>query len=226
MNQGMYGDFQRYQESPGMNFETTRLHKTWFQKGDFLKNLKILSELWPWRSPCALIQDLGWIQLESTLKIIVMNVENSSFGYHLTLNLDLRGFLPCCLRTFWFSNSVPWRRVLRTILSSDGLGPLAWGPSDFTILTPGRRVLRTTNFIACQCCLKQELCHQPKLVTSQPGKWLTEIRAGVKDPSVYACMRVGVNACHACMRWWMHTCICAFVHASTWPLTNKNLLCC
>ena len=41
MNQVMYGDFQRYQASPGMRCKTARLHKTAVQEVDFFKNLRI-----------------------------------------------------------------------------------------------------------------------------------------------------------------------------------------
>ena len=42
MNQDTYGNFQRYQESPGMICDTTRCHKAWFQEVDFLK----ISRFW------------------------------------------------------------------------------------------------------------------------------------------------------------------------------------
>ena len=62
-----------------MTFDTTRLHKTAFQEVIFFKISKNLSKLWLCSTLCVLIQDLGWTQLESTSKIIIVNVENSSF---------------------------------------------------------------------------------------------------------------------------------------------------
>ena len=46
MNQDTCGDFLRYQESPGMAVDTTRLHKTWFQGVTFHRNPKILTKSW------------------------------------------------------------------------------------------------------------------------------------------------------------------------------------
>ena len=40
-NQDTYGDFLGYQESIGMTFDTTRLHKTTFQEVDSFKISKI-----------------------------------------------------------------------------------------------------------------------------------------------------------------------------------------
>ena len=57
----------------------------------FRMSSKILSKLWQWLSPCALIQDLVWTQLESTLRIMTMSVENSSFGYGLTIGDLVKG---------------------------------------------------------------------------------------------------------------------------------------
>ena len=62
-----------------------------------------------------MIQDLGLAQLESTLKIIMVAVEISLFGYDLTIgNLVRRGLSPTCVRTPSFLKLAPWRRVLRT----------------------------------------------------------------------------------------------------------------
>ena len=87
MYQDTYGDFLRYQERPGMTFNFTRLHKTGFQKVIFLKISKILTELWLYSTTWARIQDLRWTQLESTSKIMMVDVENSSFGYDLTIGI-------------------------------------------------------------------------------------------------------------------------------------------
>ena len=75
----------------------------------------ILSELGLCSPLCVLIQDLGWTQLEFTSEIILIDVENSSFGYDSIFEKnDFRGVWPTCWRTFCFLNYVPWRRVLRT----------------------------------------------------------------------------------------------------------------
>ena len=109
MNEDTYGDFLGYQESLGMTFDTTRIHKTWFQQVTFVKNSKILTKLWRCLTSSARIQNLGWTHLESTLNIMRVNVENSSFGYNLSFEI-------------WIS---------------DGFSSVAWGPSDFWILCPG-----------------------------------------------------------------------------------------
>ena len=109
MNQDTYGDFLRHQESPGMISDTTRLHMTWFQEVGFHKNFKILTKSSRGSVVSAPIQNLVWTQLESTSKIITMNVENSWFGYDL--------------------NSEIW--------ISDDPGPVTGGPPDFWHLPPG-----------------------------------------------------------------------------------------
>ena len=78
-NQDTYGDFLGYQESPGITFNTTRLHNTSFQEVDVLKISKILSKSWRIACICGLIHYLGRTQLESTLNIIRVAVDNSSF---------------------------------------------------------------------------------------------------------------------------------------------------
>ena len=87
MNQDTYGDFLGYQESPGMTFDTTRSHKTIFQKVKILKSLKILTEMWAEDNISARIQNLGWTQLEYTSKIIIVRIENSSFEYNLIFEI-------------------------------------------------------------------------------------------------------------------------------------------
>ena len=67
-----------------MTFDSTRRHKTEFQEVDVHKNLKILTKSWRMSPISARIQNLGWAQLESTSKNILIDVENSSFGYNLT----------------------------------------------------------------------------------------------------------------------------------------------
>ena len=87
MNQDTYGDFLGYQKSIGMTFDITRLDKISFQEIDFLNISKILTKLWLCLTFSARIQNLGWTQLESTLKIIRVNIENSSFGNKLTFEI-------------------------------------------------------------------------------------------------------------------------------------------
>ena len=116
MNQDTYGDFLRYQESSGMRSDTTRLHKTWLQEICFLINLKILIKSWRILNISGRFESLGWTQLESTLKIIMVWIDNSSFGYDLTIwNLVKRGVYHRCVRTPWFLKLAPWRRMRRTI---------------------------------------------------------------------------------------------------------------
>ena len=64
-----------------MTFDITRFHKAWFQEVETLKISKILSEMWPCFRICGRIQKMGWTQLASTSKIILVDVENSLFGY-------------------------------------------------------------------------------------------------------------------------------------------------
>ena len=109
MNQNNQGHLLRCQESPGMAFDTTRLHKTRFQKVNSFKIFKILTKSWRMVDNCGRIQNLGWIQLQSTLKITRVRIENASLGYDLTYEI-------------WIS---------------EGPGPLTGGPSDFPIMSPG-----------------------------------------------------------------------------------------
>ena len=63
MNQNTYGDFLR--------------------QVDFFKILKILTNMWAEDNISGQIQNLGWTQLEYTLKIMRVGIENVSFGYEL-----------------------------------------------------------------------------------------------------------------------------------------------
>ena len=84
MNQDTYGDFLRYEESPGMTFDTTRCHRTQFQKVESHRNLKILTKSSRGSVFRAQILNLRWTQVEYSSKIIIIDVENYSFGYNLT----------------------------------------------------------------------------------------------------------------------------------------------
>ena len=118
MNQNTYGNFLGYQEWPGMTFDPTRLYKTWIQEFEFLKISGIMFEMWLCSTTCVVIQDLGWTQLESTSKIIIINVENSSFGYDGTIgNFVKMGLCHTCGRTPWILKLAPWKRMLRTTFS-------------------------------------------------------------------------------------------------------------
>ena len=86
-----------------MTFDTTRRHKTSFQEVDVLKISKSLSKSWRIACICGLIQNLGRTQLESTSRIMVVAVENSSFEYDLIFEI--------------------W--------SSESPGPTTGGPPDF-----------------------------------------------------------------------------------------------
>ena len=87
MNEDTSGDFLGYQESLEMTFDTTRLHKTSVQEVEFLKISKILTKSWRIAGICGLIQNLERTQLESTLKIMRVAVENSSFGCGLSFEI-------------------------------------------------------------------------------------------------------------------------------------------
>ena len=83
-----------------MPCDTTRLHITCFQKITFHENLKILTKSRSCSTTCGGIQHLGWTQMESTLKIIMVAVEIYLFGYDLTIgDLVKRGLSPTCSRT-------------------------------------------------------------------------------------------------------------------------------
>ena len=58
-----------------------------------------------------MIQDLGLTQVESTLKTIIIDVENSAIQFQYNLISEI-----------WIS---------------EGSGPATGGPSDFQILSPG-----------------------------------------------------------------------------------------
>ena len=76
MNQATYGDFLGYQEFPGMICNTTRLHITWLQEVQFLKISKISSEMLTRAHMYIRIWNMGWTQLESTFKIMLVWIEN------------------------------------------------------------------------------------------------------------------------------------------------------
>ena len=83
-----------------MTFDTTRRYKTEFQEVDFHKHYKILTTSWLISPISGMIQNLGWTQVESTSKIIIIDVDNSSFGYDLTIsNLVNGGHSPSYWRT-------------------------------------------------------------------------------------------------------------------------------
>ena len=92
-----------------MTFDTTRRHKTECQEVDSHRNLNILTKSWRISPISAQNQNLGWTQLESTSKIIMVEFENASFAYDLTFEI--------------------W--------SSEGSGPLTGGPSDSQIMSLG-----------------------------------------------------------------------------------------
>ena len=106
MNQDTHGEGT---ESPRMIFDSTRLHKTWGQEIMFLKNFKILSPKMKKSTISAHIQNLEWIQLESTLKIMGSELRILHLEYTSILEI-------------WISE------VSR---------PLAGGPSDSPNMSPG-----------------------------------------------------------------------------------------
>ena len=121
MNHDTYGDFPGYQEWPWMIFDTTRLHKTWFQEVDVLRKLKILTESPRGGVVKARIQNLGWTQLEYTSTIMMVNVENYSFGNHHGRLGDIYIYI-----------------YIYIYITA------AWGPHDLWNLPAWRRVRRTT----------------------------------------------------------------------------------
>ena len=68
-----------------MTFDPARRHKIESQEVNSHKNLKMLTKSWRCATFSARIQNMGWTQLESTLKIIRVNVENYSFGCILAI---------------------------------------------------------------------------------------------------------------------------------------------
>ena len=119
MNQDTYGDLTRHEESPGMIFDTTRFYKTWIQEVDFLKSQDFDK----------IVADRPHLRLDSepgvdTVGTYVENHEgrNREFSIWMQFDfwkMDFRGLWPTCWRTFWFSNYVPWRRMLRTRILSE-----------------------------------------------------------------------------------------------------------
>ena len=80
-----------------------------FKKSIFITKMMILTKAWRMSPISAQNQNLRWTQLESTSKIMMVDVENSSFGFDLIFEI-------------WIS---------------DWFCPVAWGPSDFQIMSPG-----------------------------------------------------------------------------------------
>ena len=87
----------------------------------------MLTKSWRMFRICGRIQNLEWTQLESTFKNIRFGIENASFGYELpTGNLMKRRTIatggPSDSETMspggdCFAPLVPWKRMLRTIIS-------------------------------------------------------------------------------------------------------------
>ena len=60
---------------------------------------------------------MGWTQLESMMKIMLVGIEDASFGYDLTIeNVISEGPPPDTGGSLEKLNLPPWRRVLRTTL--------------------------------------------------------------------------------------------------------------
>ena len=66
--------------------------------------------MWLCRRPCALIQDLGRRQLEYELKIFIIDVEESSFGYDLIIGDLVNRGLSNLREDPLISETCPWRR--------------------------------------------------------------------------------------------------------------------
>ena len=82
---GVTKDYNRYHKTLYNVISTRRVSK---KSQDYDK-------IWPGLHIGARIQNLRLMQFESTLKIIMVRIENSSFGYNLTIgNLVKRGCLP------------------------------------------------------------------------------------------------------------------------------------
>ena len=79
INQNMYRDLLRHQELPGMTCDTRDFIKLNFKKSCSRKILEILTKSWRMFTICGVIQNLGWTQIDSTLKIIMVRIQNASF---------------------------------------------------------------------------------------------------------------------------------------------------
>lgn len=88
-----------------------RCHKTWFQEIEIPKNSQIMSEMWRWLR----IQNLRWAKFESASKIILMNIDHSSFGYDLTTG---NWTWPCCMGTTWSLNKIKYFKKCETPLTT------------------------------------------------------------------------------------------------------------
>ena len=66
-----------------MAFDLTSLLKTGFQENEILKISKILSEMLTHAHISGRIQNMRWTQLEYTSNIMLVGIENTSFGYNL-----------------------------------------------------------------------------------------------------------------------------------------------
>ena len=95
---------------------------------------KYVTKSWRKATICGVIQNLGWTRLESTLKIITIRNENSSFEWNLTFEI-------------WIS---------------EVSGLATGGPSDFQNLSPGGECFapRSDRWIASTSRLQVRACHK------------------------------------------------------------------
>ena len=93
-----------------MIFNTTRRHEIWFQKVSVLKIIEIFAKSLRISTMCGVIQNVGWTHMEYTSKIILVRIENNSFGCNWIFEI-------------WIS---------------ERSGHAIWGLSDFQILHFGR----------------------------------------------------------------------------------------
>ena len=129
------------------------ISRTWFPQEILIKSAR-------GSAVSSRIQNLGWTQLKSTSRIIIMNVRFFIWIRFDNRRLGEKGSLPLLLEDHLIFNYVPWRRVFRTIyvehhvnrcrelfiwiqfdfwnLGQNGVSPpVAWEPPDFWILCPG-----------------------------------------------------------------------------------------
>ena len=104
---------------------------------------------------CAWLQDLWWTQLESTSRIIIMRIDNSSFGSNLTIwTFVTRGRHQRCVRTPWFLKLAPWRRVLRTMCVWVGPPIRPYTPSQASISVSSFQCISITRTTLDPCLLQ------------------------------------------------------------------------
>ena len=164
MKQDTYGKFLRYQESPGMTFDSTRRHKTWFQEVWFSQKCqdfeKIVADLTHQRSDSGPEVDTVGICVEndySRNRECFIWIRRFEFVIWISESPGLLTGGPSD-----FQIMSPGGKCFATWIS-EGSGPTTGGPSDFQIMSPGGECFAPLGALILR--MKRGAKHSPHLRT-------------------------------------------------------------